>query len=501
MARMPTYRWRGAPSLERISADRSMLSGPAAPAPAPPWLGLPIDAGLSRFSPVGAAEREAIDAFCAETRPWALRQAKRSYGHLPVALREQAVDRALQELRKRAPRSIDRRTLTAELADLLTESLRHVHGGWYLTESRAQPHRVDLESVTAEAARDDLGGFLGKGLGGLERAVLQLEIGAGRDSRTTRAALRLGPIQYALHRRQGLSKLRDAVASRVIGRACDQHVSSVVAAATGDRYAMYGLASGPDRCRACAREAQGMRGILQERLAVAPWPLAIKPAGLLVAKLAAVGALLGGKSAAGGTGFAAALGASVGTGAGATATVLAAATLATGTASVVDGGASPRPPAVRHHARVARAPGPRATPEPAKTVATAPASTTAVPKAFRTLAAAARKADGHRAVGGAQRFPVKHRGRPSPGSGTPAPDAPATATPAVPAVPENPTAGVSPVKKTIEEATDNVRQTVDQVTSQLPQPVAKPVDDAVAVVQDTVEQVTNTVDGLLIPKK
>ncbi len=58
----------------------------------------------------------------------------------------------------------------------------------------------------------------------------------------------------------------------------------------------------------------------------------------------------------------------------------------------------------------------------------------------------------------------------------------------------------TPIKKTIDEATGNVRETVNQVTSQLPQPVAKPVDDTVAIVQDTVEQVTKTVDGLLKPK-
>ncbi|MGI8621960.1 MAG: hypothetical protein ACR2NB_00425, partial [Solirubrobacteraceae bacterium] len=278
-------------------------------------------------SPLGAPQREAIDAFCAETRPWALRQARHSYRHLPAALREQAVDRALRELRTRTAQSIDRHTLTTDLAELVTESLRDVHVGWCLSEAGAVLRRDGLVPAPPEHERHDLATFVAEDLGELERAVLQLEIGAGRDSGTTRAALRLGPRQYARHRESGLAKLRDALAARVLGRACDQHVSVVVEAATGDRLAMRSLSSGPDRCRRCAREARSLRSVLHERLAVAPWPLAVKPASLLAAKLGAVAAVVGGKSV-GGAGFATALGASMGSGASAAATVLAAASLA-----------------------------------------------------------------------------------------------------------------------------------------------------------------------------
>ena len=126
----------------------------------------------------------------------------------------------------------------AELAERLTESLRHVHVGWCLNESSALLRREGTEPVQPEVRRDGLADFVDEGLGGLERAVLQLEIGAGRDTRTARAALRLGPRQYTAHREAGLSKLRDAISAQILGRACDQHAGSVVAAATGDRQAM-----------------------------------------------------------------------------------------------------------------------------------------------------------------------------------------------------------------------------------------------------------------------
>src|SRR5205823_456465 len=92
--------------------------------------------------------------------------------------------------------------------------------------------------------------FVDGGLGGLERAVLQLEIGAGRDSRTARAALRLGPRQYARHREEGFSKLRSAIRGQLAGHVCDQHLDEVTLAATGDRPAAAHLAAGPNRCRA-----------------------------------------------------------------------------------------------------------------------------------------------------------------------------------------------------------------------------------------------------------
>ncbi len=84
--------------------------------PAPKRRGAPADGEPRRFSPLNAPQRAVVDAFCDQSRPWALRQAGRTYRHLPQELREQAVDQAMRELRTGAPAAVDRRTLHAELA-------------------------------------------------------------------------------------------------------------------------------------------------------------------------------------------------------------------------------------------------------------------------------------------------------------------------------------------------------------------------------------------------
>ena len=437
------------------------------------------DPNVDRYVALTADQREAIDAFLAENRPWALRQARRAYRHLPDSLREQAVDRACLELRTRAPRSLERRALSAELAGRLTESLRHVHVGWCLNESSALLRREGTEPVQPEVRREDLADFVDKGLGGLERAVLQLEIGAGRDTRTARAALRLGPRQYAAHREAGLSKLRDAIGAQIIGRACDQHVSSVVAAATGDRNAMDGLTAGPQRCRFCAREAQGLRSVLHERLAVAPWPIAIAPASALAAKLGAIGSAFGAKGA--GVG---ALGAG-GSGASAAATVLAAAALATGTAALVDGDRSPNKLRSKDSA-------------PAAAVTKSDKGGkhnggSSKPKSAR----ADRKAEPKRSSGGARNGQARVQGTgAAPAAESPAVVAATGAAPAAPAAAQAPeTSG--PVTSTTKPLTDTVDQTVDQVTNVAPGPVGDTVDGTVDGVTDTVDDVTGVVDGLL----
>lgn len=455
------------------------------PAPALPRRARPPGSGPGRFSPLTAPERETIDAFCDEHRAWALRQARRSYRHLPETLREQAVERALTEMRTRAPQSLERRALAADLSDHLTDALRHVHVGWCLNESSALLRREGTEPVQPEVRREDLAHFVDDGLGGLERAVLQLEIGAGRDTRAARAALRLGPRQYASHREAGLSKLRDAISAQVIGRACDQHVASIVAAATGDRSAMESLSGGPDRCRYCAREAQGLRSVLHERLAVAPWPIAIKPAGLLVAKLGAVGAIFsGGGGKAAGTG-AGALGVTGGSGAGAAATVLAAAALATGTAAVVgDNGTRPardgaaqsaeRSGKAAEQARV-RSGSAKASARGAK------AKDRRSAKAVRVAQAGSGGASGGRGQTSAAAAPDASAATvATTGAGTPAAGAPGTS--------------VSDVTKPI---TDTVDQATEQVTSGLPSAVSEPVGQAVDGVTDAVDDVGSTVDGLL----
>ncbi len=469
--------------MENLPANRPLRPAPVLPPVTPPRRGLPASARVSRFSPLNAPEREAIEAFCVEMVPWSLRQAKRSYRHLPDHLREQAVDRAMLELRARGPRSMDRRGLTAELARLLTGSLRHVHLGWCLNESSALLRR-DLAPMPGEVPRQALAAFVDSGLGGLERAVLQLEIGAGRDSRTTRAALRLGPREYARHREEGLSKLRDAVGAQVAGRVCRQHVSSVVSAATGDRAAAHGLGRGSGRCRSCAREAEGMRSVLLERLAVAPWPLAIAPGGLLGVKLGVLGALFG-KTATG-----AGIATSVGSGATTAATVLTAAALATGTAAVVGNTETPRERAGQHGLSHSGAPAARVV-----SAASGTAKATAGATGRRTLTGVTRAATRKNPTRhGAETLRATVRHNASPVAKAPivavAPAAPAT-------TPPTPAGGTS---KPVDDTVAGVRDTVQHVTSQLPPAVAKPVDDTLRRAQDTVDQLTKTVDGLLFLK-
>jgi hypothetical protein len=461
------------------SADSSIT-----PSPTLPRRGVPVDADLARFSPLTAPEREAIDSFCRDSRPWALRQARRAYRHLPDSLREQAVDRALTEMRTRTPTSVERRALAAELATRLTEALRHVHVGWCLNESSALLRREGTEPVQPEVHREDLANFVDQGLGGLERAVLQLEIGAGRDTRSARAALRLHPRQYSQQREAGLSKLRDAISAQVIGRACDQHVSSIVAAATGDRTAMESLSAGPRRCRYCAREAQGLRSVLHERLAIAPWPVAFKPAGLLAAKLGALGALFGGKGVGGGA-TVAALGSGGGSGATMAASVLAAAALATGTAAVVGHHSTPRERLAGHGASALSAGTP------------AGHTTRNVVAGAAARPAATAKAKTHRAATRVHRHHTAARHRSHANASTPAP---ATAAATAVAATAGSTSSSGAVSAAAKPVVDAVKDTTDKITSKLPSKVAAPVQTVVDTVGKTVGDVGKTVDGLLHKK-
>jgi hypothetical protein len=462
------------------------------------------DRANGRFSPLDAPQRAVVDAFCARARPWALNQAGRTYRHLPAELREQAVDEAMHALRTGAPAGVDRRTLRVALADELTAALRRIHVGWCLNQSPL--FRDDAATAKPATAPDPeaLAAFLEEGLGGLERAVLQLEIGAGRDTRAARAALRLGPRQYARHRDEGLNKLRDAITGQVAGHVCDQHVAAVVLAATGDPAAADALAGGASRCRACSREAQALRRVLHERLALAPWPFVIKPAGVLAAKLGALGTILGGKSGTGaGAGALTAAGAagSAGPGAGAITAVLAAAALTTGGIAVVRHDTGPASSAAK----------------PAAAAAAYPAASPAVPTA--TTVPASARAEPRRAE---RRHQTAKRSQPAPGgqnrqaapaSPTPAPTTTTTTTtrpagtaPAVPALTPVPTtAPVTTVTDTMHDTVGTVRDTVDRVTQPLAPTLNQTVDQATGAVQDTVDKVAgtvgSTVGSLLSPGK
>jgi hypothetical protein len=435
-------------------------------------------------TPTTAPRRTGIDRFCAQSRPWALRQAARTYRHLPEDLREQAVDLALAGLQAGAATEADRRELQRALATALTESLRGVHVSWCLTESetRWRQEGDGVPPAPTAPAPEQLAGFVERGLNGLERAVLQLEIGAGRDSRTVRAALRLTPREYGRHRAAGLSKLRDAITGQVAGRVCDHHLDAVVHAATGDPGAGELLAAGPDRCRSCSREAQGLRRLLHQRLALAPWPLAIKPAGLLAGKLAALGAAVGGRSVLA-SGVAAA---PAGSGAGALTAVLATAVVATG--GVV---------ALGHDGTPARAAHPVAA-APHVAAQVVPAASTTAPAqpphraAHRHRAAAVKPKAKAPRVHHRHAAPAVHRHGSAPAA--PAHTAPAATTVGSPAPTAVAPAAVlpaaaKPVGQTVTKVTDQAKNVVDQT---LPAPVAAPVDQAVDTVQQTVQQTLDT---------
>ena len=435
------------------------------------------DAG--RFSPLNAPQRALLDAFLAEARPWAMRQARRSYRHLPEELHEQGFDQASVALKTGAPSQLDRRTLYGELARHLDDELRRIHVGWCLNQARVTERTAPAEQ--GPDTQQALTGFLEDGLGGLERAVLQLELAAGRDTSTVRAALRLPARQYSRHRELGLGKLRGVIAGGLNGRVCDQHLEAVTLAATGDRDAADRLATGPERCRSCAREAHGLRRVLQQRLALAPWPLAIKPAGILAAKIGTLGAVFGGKGAA----------SVVGSSVGSTASGAKVVAALMATAAVASGGIA----AVESSDNSGKPESAAASSAPEK-----PAARTASPAAApaRKAAAKAKRAERKR-VAAAKTKASKPQTVKAKAPAQAA--APVTAQPqaAQPQGGEQPTAQRPQPTDTVRKTVDGVKKGVEDVTGKLPAPVAEPVDQVVEGVDKTVDDVTGTVDGILAP--
>jgi hypothetical protein len=433
----------------------------------------PADPG--RFSPLNAPQRALVDAFLAEARPWAMRQARRSFRHLPAELHEQSYENAALTLRTREPSGLDRRALYADLARHLDDELRRIHVGWCLNQAKVPTQAPPSE--TGPSVQQPIASFVEDGLGGLERAVLQLELGAGRDTSTARAALRLGPGQYARHREMGLGKLRGAITGSLRGRVCHQHLDAVTLAATGDRGAADRLASGPERCRSCAREASGLRRVLQQRLALAPWPFVIKPAGAIAAKLGALGAVVTGKGTIGaglGTGFAgAASGAKVVTG------LVAAAAIASGGIAAVES---------EDAGRVA-APAAQAAGAPATTAQAASGARATVPAAGGT---AARKSTRRAA---AKRRKARRKQVATAATAAAQADAQAQH----PTSPEPVSSPAEPkLTDTVRETVDGVRKTVDDVTGKVAPSVRK-VDEIVPGVDKAVDNLTGTVGNLLTP--
>ena len=408
-----------------------------------------------------------------------MRQARRAYRHLPVELHEQAFEHASVEMRTGASDCSDRRGLYAELAASLDEALKRIHVGWCLNQARAGAARTqEAPAEPVSTAAHPLTGFLENALGGLERAVLQLELGAGRDSHTVRAALRLSPLQYARHREIGLGKLRGAIAGNLAGKVCSQHLDAVTLAATGDRDAGQQLTHGRGRCRACAREATGLRHVIQERLALTPWPLVIKPAGFIVAKLGAVSAVLGGKSAAAGGLAGNVMGGSSIGGAKFVAAVIASAAVATGGVSAAGG--IPED-SISQGTPVAAAPGtaPPASSRSATDIASKPGASKRRPARKTRLATSLRRPTRTTA---AAKAPAGFTTAPA--SGDPTTSGPGT----------TPTKPTDPIRKAVED----VRATIDRVTNTLPAQ-ARVVDETLDAMGQAVDDITGAVDGLPAP--
>jgi uncharacterized protein YjbJ (UPF0337 family) len=460
-----------------------------------------------RFSPLTAPQRAQLEAFLVEARPWAVRQARRTYAHLPAELHDQAVRQAELHLRTGRVSRFDRRGLYAELSQALTDSLKRVHSGWCLNQARAVWGSDSIghsDDTSRPTSAHPVAAFIEDGLGGLERAVLQLEIGASRDTATARAALRLGPRQYQRHRDQGLSKLRSAVGAHVRGRVCQEHLDAVTLAATGDRIAAAKLSAGPSRCRVCAREASALRRVLHERLAIAPWPLAIKPAGIIVAKLGAVGAIVSGKSGAVSTsGSALTGGAGMTVGAAKTvATVLAAAALTTGGVAALNDGPIAQAPARSAAERLSVS-------APATTPGTSTTTVQASPARPEHRRDVASRAPSTQRDGGAAKQSAGTTTQPA--SHQPSTPAPSTGSVQQVAgtVRDTVTTTTGTVKDTVggvKKTVDEVKRTVAPVTEKVP-PVVPAVpalpQTAAPDVKGTVDQaagtVKDTVGGLLKP--
>jgi len=445
----------------------------------------PADAPQGRrFSPLNAPQRALVAAFVEEAKPWALRQARRSYRHLPVEMHDQAYEVASIALIDGCSDTADRRAMYGQLASHLDDALRRLHVGWCLNSSKAGLAADTVEAVPAArrtaTPSPKLAAFVERDLGGLERAVLQLELGAGRDTSVVRAALRLGPRQYTRYREGGLAKLRGAIADQLGGKVCEQHTDAVVLAATGDTWAADSLATGPGRCRSCAREATALRRLLNERLAFAPWPLAIKPAGLLIAKLGAVGAVLKGKGAAAtslsSSGSGTSIGASSFGGAKAVATVLALAAAGGGTAAIA-GSDDPRRTAPSSNVAKTSA-------APAKT--TKPGSKTSSPASRRAADRAASKRSSGKKTDAANGTTAAI----TPPAGAPTTSGGSTGTSPAIANTRKPDIG-----GTLKQTTDTVKKAVKDVTGAVPTVAVQGLPPA--DVGRTVDDVTGTVDSIL----
>jgi DNA-directed RNA polymerase specialized sigma24 family protein len=441
-------------------------------------------------------QRRRVESFLVEARPWALRQARKKYPHLPSDLYEDVYQQACVEMLRGNPRATDRPGLYAYLSRVLTGVLGRAHKQWChqhidLDDEDNPVELADTSSFAPDDAADNrqlgavLNELMNRRLLAPERAVLQLQIGVGLDPDQVKVALGMSDRQYKRRRYEGVQKLRESLEDYVNGRVCDEHAERIALAATGELGAggLAELNAHLAHCGACRAQVRDLRRTVRGRFALAPWPLLLGTPGALAVKAGAIAATLKGAGSGaglfGGTKVAAA-------------TVAATAALAGG-AVVVTSADEDVPEPVRKVGGAA----PAAIQPAAITAGTTPAKPAAAKKKAATVEKKRRPA----AKRPAQR---DNATAPAAGGGS-AGDSGSNAGQSAPAATSSPSAGAQapasagdPVKqvtetvgKTVDTVRNTTNQTVDTVQETLP--VVPP------PVQETVDKVQKTVDDVLAP--
>lgn len=422
-----------------------------------------------------------MEAFLAEAKPWALRQARKRFPHIPDDLYEDVYQQACMEMWQRGPNSLDKRSLYAYLAKVMNGTLGRAHKSWVhdhgqLTHDDGEPIALPDSGPEPDSQYDRrhlnalLSELMNRRLLAPEKAVLQLQLGAGLDPDQVRQALDMTPRQYKRRRSEGLEKLRGALDDYLNGRVCEDHAGLLAMAASGELPAGSAeqLHAHLEHCGGCRAEIRRLRSTVRARFAFAPWPLAIAAPGWLATKLAGVGSAIGVKGAASGAGAAKLA-----------ATAATVAAIAGGAALATQSGDEPVSDAA-----------PASATEPAEPAASAPVATSTEKASGRKNSSARKRAERRR----------ERRERRA-ASGAPAADDRNASSPA-PAAPGNAVSGLTgPVTDTVRDTTGKVREVTKDVQEKLPV-LPVPTPDLGGVVDGTTgaaDGVTDAADGLLNP--
>lgn len=258
-------------------------------------------------------QRRRVESFLVEARPWALRQARKKYPHLPADLYEDVYQQACVEMLRGNPRAGDRPGLYAYLSRVLTGVLGRVHKQWCHQHLDINDEDGPIEVADPGFSTDDtidnrqlgavLNELMNRSLLAPERAVLQLQLGVGLDPDQIKDALDMSDRQYKRRRYEGVQKLREALDDYLSGRVCEEHAGRLAMAASGELTAggLEELNAHLDHCGGCRAEIRELRRTVSSRMALAPWPLLIGAPGAVAAKLSAAVALVKGGASLGGT--------------------------------------------------------------------------------------------------------------------------------------------------------------------------------------------------------